>query len=231
MALVDDLKSEVGQIFRSMWDTQKVQLIPEPEALRLDNHSKEFDSATVLYADLDGSTSMVDSMSWSVAAEIYKAYLRCAAKIINAEGGTITAYDGDRIMAIFLGGKKNTSAVRAARKIHYAVTNIINPGYATVYTNTPYTVKHVIGIDNSELRAARIGVRGYNDLVWVGRAANHAAKLTSVPGFPVWITNEVYCSMADEVKFGGNPAVNRWTSRSWTAMNRTIYGTAATWSI
>ena len=172
MALVDDLKSEVGQIFRSMWDTQKGQLIPEPEALRLDNHSKEFDSATVLYADLDGSTSMVDSMSWSVAAEIYKAYLRCAAKIINAEGGTITAYDGDRIMAIFLGGKKNTCAVRAARKIHYAVTNIINPGYATVYTNTPYTVKHVIGIDISELRAARIGVRGYNDLVWVGRAAN-----------------------------------------------------------
>lgn len=72
MALVDDLKSEVGQIFRSIWDTQKGQLIPEPEALRLDNHSKEFDSATVLYADLDGSTSMVDSMSWSVAAEIYK---------------------------------------------------------------------------------------------------------------------------------------------------------------
>lgn len=62
-------------------------------------------------------------------------------------------------MAIFLGGKKNTSRSARCSKIHYAVTNIINPGYATVYTNAPYTVKHVIGIDNSELRAARIGVR------------------------------------------------------------------------
>jgi class 3 adenylate cyclase len=50
------------------------------------------------------------------AAEIYKTFLHCAAKIIRSEDGVITAYDGDRIMAVFIGNAKNTSAVRAALK-------------------------------------------------------------------------------------------------------------------
>ncbi len=37
---------------------------------------------------------------------LYKAYLHCAAKIISNEGGEITAYDGDRIMAYSLMGPK-----------------------------------------------------------------------------------------------------------------------------
>jgi len=39
----------------------------------------------------------------------------------------------------------------------------------------------VVGIDTSALFVARIGVRNDNDLVWVGRAANYAAKLTEIP--------------------------------------------------
>jgi class 3 adenylate cyclase len=133
------------------------------------------------YADLDGSTSLVDSCTWQFSAEVYKAYLRCAARIISNEGGAITAYDGDRLMAIFLGQTKNTQAVRAAMKIAYAVEQIINPALKAQYTNTNYTVAHSIGIDVSPIHAASIGVRGDNDLVWIGRAANHAAKLA--PGY------------------------------------------------
>ena len=55
---------------------------------------------TVLYADLDDSTKLVDTMSPEFAAEVYKSYLVCAARIIRDQGGVITAYDGDRIMAV-----------------------------------------------------------------------------------------------------------------------------------
>lgn len=44
------------------------------------------------------------------AAEIYKSYLHCASKIIRCENGVITAFDGDRVMGIFIGDLKNTSA-------------------------------------------------------------------------------------------------------------------------
>src|SRR5260370_31674604 len=123
------------------------------------------------------STDLVDGHEPHFAAEIYKAYLRCAARIIKHEQGTITAYDGDRVMAVFLGNSKNTSAVRSAQMINYTIQAIINPSLKKQYPNTTYQLKYVIGVDTSELFVARIGVRNDNDLVWVGRAANYAVKL------------------------------------------------------
>ena len=79
-------------------------------------------------------------------------------------------------------------------------------------------MKHKIGIDTSQLRAARIGVRGDNDIVWIGRAANHAAKLTTIPVNPsIWITKAVYNAIAPEVKFLNG--INMWEKRAWTQMD------------
>lgn len=220
MGLKDDLTSEVKKIFVQKWDVQMTAGIPNPEDLRLDNHAKDLEQATVLYADLDGSTNMVDTYLWSFSAEVYKSYLRCAARIISSEDGTVTAYDGDRVMAIFVGELKNTRAVRAAMKIHHAVKNIVNPELRAVYASKEFEVKHVIGIDTTQLRAARIGVRGYNDLVWIGRGANYAAKLTSLSEKPLWITKAVYDSMADAVKIHDKTNVNMWEKRLWTPMNK-----------
>ena len=44
---------------------------------------KALQVATVLYADPDGSTDMVDKYPWWFSAQVYKAYLRCAGKIIQ----------------------------------------------------------------------------------------------------------------------------------------------------
>jgi class 3 adenylate cyclase len=162
-----ELKTTVTDIFQKQWRETEGQVIPDPGDLGLGNVARSFDGATVLYADLAGSTSLVDNHHWQFSAEIYKAYLRCAAKIIKGEGGVITAYDGDRVMAIFLGDDKNTRAVRAAMKIAYAVKKVINPALKAQYPDANYLVDHSIGIDTSPIHAASIGVRGDNDLVWV----------------------------------------------------------------
>lgn len=219
MALKDDLTAEVREIFTSRWEEQKTNGIPDPENLRLGNHAKDLQSATVLYADLNGSTTMVDTRIWYFSAEVYKTYLRCAARIIRSEDGEVTAYDGDRVMAIFSGEMKNTRAVRAAMKIHHAVKTIINPELKAFYASSDFVVQHVVGVDTSQLRAARIGVRGYNDLVWIGRAANYAAKLTTLSEKPLWITKDVYDVMADDVKIHDQTKVNMWTMHQWTPMN------------
>ncbi|WP_246777033.1 hypothetical protein [Microvirga sp. VF16] len=49
---------------------------------------------------MSGSTSFVHDDTWTLSAEIYKTYLYCAARIVRAEGGAITSYDGDRIMGV-----------------------------------------------------------------------------------------------------------------------------------
>ncbi|HJW28719.1 MAG TPA: adenylate/guanylate cyclase domain-containing protein, partial [Saprospiraceae bacterium] len=201
MTLTDDLKSEVKAIFKDSWEVTPGRVVPSPSSIGLGNKAIEFDFATILYADLDGSTAMVDGKSWQFSSEIYKTYLHCAAKIIKDQDGVITAYDGDRIMAVFLGDRKNSRAALSALKINGAVKNIINPAIKSQYPESTFMVRHVIGIDTSKVRVARTGVRGDNDLVWVGRAANYAAKLTALPSdYPVWITADVYNALASDVK-------------------------------
>jgi class 3 adenylate cyclase len=218
MGLKTDLEAEVKATFATLWQEQSTTSVPAAEDLRLNaNHAKDLETATVLYADLDGSTNMVDSYDWRFSAEVYKTYLRCAGQVIRSEAGTITAYDGDRIMAVYTGESKNTSAVRSALKINWAVQKIIRPALKAQYPNLEFVVNHVVGVDTSQLRAARIGVRGDNDVVWIGRAANHAAKLTNLPGKPLWISKAVFDKMNDQVKVANGQQM--WEKRLWTSMN------------
>lgn len=231
MSLGEDFAKEVRKIFREAWTTRKGRKVPEPEDLGLGNDAVELEG-TVLYADLDDSTNLVDSYEPEFAAEIYKAYLSCAAKVIRSEGGVITSYDGDRIMAVYIGDSKNTSAARSALKINYAVNNIINPILKECYPNTNYRVKQVVGIDTSDLFVARTGIRKSNDLVWVGRAANYAAKLCSLsPNYPSGLTASVYNNMHESVKYS-NDGRSMWEVFTWNDMNRmTIYRSTWWWEI
>lgn len=234
MGLKSDLDKEVRRIFRESWNTRKSDKIPSPENLALEkNEAVEFERATVLYADLASSTALVDGYKWWFAAEIYRTYLKCAAEVIRSEGGTITAYDGDRVMGIFLGGSQTTSAARCGLKINFAVEHIVNPALKDRYPSEKYVVKQVVGIDTTELRTTRTGVRGDNDLVWIGKAANYAAKLTE-PNMSekTFVTDRAYSQMHDDVKLGGNPRRNMWTPYKWTAKNdMQIYGSTWWWSI
>src|SRR6266581_6606215 len=123
MTLKADLENEVRKIFTSSWKERNGRVVPGPKDLSLGNDAVKL-HATVLYADMADSTDLVDHHRRPFAAEVYKTYLRCAARIIKNEQGSITAYDGDRVMAVFLGDSKNTSAVHSAIKINYAVQNI-----------------------------------------------------------------------------------------------------------
>ncbi|WP_222413968.1 hypothetical protein [Rhizobium leguminosarum] len=90
MSLLDDLKDQAATTFRSRWEKRDGRVVPAPADLKLSNDAVEFERATVLYADLTASTSMVDTLGWQKAAEIYKTFLFCAGKIIRDKGGTIT---------------------------------------------------------------------------------------------------------------------------------------------
>ena len=230
MSSVNGLVKKVEEIFKQKWDTQQGGKVPKPGDLRLSNGARQL-NGTVLYADLDASTNLVDSHAPGFAAKIYKAYLSCAAEVIRSEGGEITAYDGDRIMAVYIGDEKDVSAARSALKINYAVTKIINPVLKKHYPDENYSVKQVVGIDTSELFVASIGIRGSNDLVWVGRAANYAAKLCSLsPDYPSGLTASVYDNMNDSVKYSDGKSM--WEPFTWNAMNGIkIYRSTWWWKI
>lgn len=233
MPLLDDMKAAVQAIAQGAWSTRQGQVVPDPENIRLGNDAVEFDRSTVLYADLQASTIMVNSESWQLSAEVYKAFLHCAATIIRAEGGKITSYDGDRVMGIWCGSRQTTPAAIAGLKINYAIQEIVNPALKQQYPRWAGEVKQVVGIDTSPIRAARTGVRGGNDIVWVGRAANYAAKLTDLNlAERTWITDEAFARLHDEAKFGGDPRRLMWQRYRWTKQgDRIIHGSTWRWAI
>jgi class 3 adenylate cyclase len=232
MAVKEELQGAVAKILRERWTVRDGRVVPVPGDLGLGNDAVKLE-ATVLYADMADSTKLVDSETPQFAAEIYRCYLTCAARIVKANDGSITAYDGDRIMAVFIGDTKNTNAAKTALQINAAVIDIINPAISNQYPHNAYRLTHVIGIDSSPLFVARIGVRNDNDLVWVGRAANYAAKLSSInEGNTVFITNEVFSRLRKDAKYGGTNEVLMWKPRLWSQMNNmNIHSSAWKWAV
>jgi class 3 adenylate cyclase len=136
-------------------------------------------------------------------------------------------------MGIFIGDQKNSTAARTALEINWARFYVINPAIRRRYGPGAYQLNHVVGIDSSNLFACRIGVRNDNDLVWVGRAANYAAKLSAISeDNTTFITAEVFDRMLDTSKYGGDPYRLMWKQRQWTQMaHQRIYSSTWTWSL
>jgi class 3 adenylate cyclase len=224
MTTLAEIRQEVEEVFGTKWSRREGEDVPEAEDVKLGNDAVTL-KGTVLYADLTDSTGLVKGYKDWFAAEVYKAYLVASCRLVRNNDGVITAFDGDRVMAVFHGNSKNTSATRCALQINYVVKNVVNPAIKERYPNTGYQVRQAVGIDTSDLFIARTGIRGSNDLVWVGRAANYAAKLCSLRDgdHSSYITEDVFNLLAEEVKYGGEPRQLMWDKIMWNDQGIAVY--------
>ena len=227
----EDIESEVNVIFKSAWTIEETTKIPDPEDLKLGNHGKLIDGV-LLYADLEDSTRLVSNYSREFSAEVFKAFLLSACRLIKLHGGSITSFDGDRVMAIFASGDKNSAAAKVGLQINHAIMNVVNPAMRAFYSSTDYKIKHVVGIDSGKILAARTGVRNDSDIVWVCPGANYAAKMCSIRGtsYRTFLSEDVYNHLLDPSKFGGTVRSNMWERYYWSDEARYIYGSNWSWS-
>jgi class 3 adenylate cyclase len=230
----DQLETQVDKIVRDKWSIVDGRVVPESEGLTLGNDGVRL-KATMLYADLADSTEMAMA-NRNVTAEVYKAFLLCCSRIIRLREGEIRSFDGDRVMGVFLGDHKNTDAAKTALHIKWAFTKIIVPKFShyNVFQSGTVKLKHSVGIDTSEVLVARAGIRDNNDLVWVGRAPNIAAKLSAIRevGYDSYMTKAVFDAMRDEAKFSDGRSM--WEKCTWTAGPaecKEIYRSSWTWSL
>ena len=230
MALIDILTSEVDSILDIDWDERSGNIVPDTNDVTLKNGAVKVE-ATFLYADLAGSSILAKKCPWKTTAKIIRAYLDVSVRLIRAYNGEVRSFDGDRVMGIFKGDTPNTSAANCAREIDWMVEKVINPKvearFKSIKDNN-IKIKHCVGIDTSESRAVRSGIRNNNDLIWIGKAPSFAAKLSDIREYPysVYISNECYNKLADTAKKDG-AVENIWEKRSYTLSDETytIYRT------
>jgi class 3 adenylate cyclase len=168
-----------------------------------------------------------------------KCFLACCARIIKAHGGDIRSFDGDRVMGIYIGDSKASNAAKTALKIKWAFNNILKPKLLAQYEsvrNGSYQLNYATGVDAGKVLAVRAGVRGSNDLIWVGRAPNCAAKLSNIreSAYQSYITKDVYSRLDQESKFATKDGqkVDMWEARSHSGFpGMTIYRSLYQWAL
>lgn len=215
MAVYEDIASEVDEILSQPWDVRDGTVVPTTENIALAGGAVKLE-ATMAYADLVDSTSIAIH-DRRIAARVFKSFLAASARIVRERGGEVRSFDGDRIMAVFVGASRNTSAAKAALNINYVFLHVIKPKLEAkydIFKNKAFKLGHCVGIDTSDVLVVRSGIRNNNDLVWVGRAPNVAAKLSSVRNDPYnsWMTADVYNSLHESAKTSTDGR-SMWESR------------------
>jgi len=233
MTLSDDLSKEVSNILSQSWDMREGQIVPLTEDVALKGGAVKLD-ATVLYADLVQSSKLATEFQQRTAAKVIRSFLYCMCKLIAAHDGTITSFDGDRVMGIFIGGSKNTNSAKCALKMNYVTKKIIKPkveNYFTSLRKEGFNISHCVGIDTSSVLAVRAGQRGSNDLVWVGRAPNLAAKLSDIreSDYHSYITEDVFSMLHKSAKYGGKEEKLMWEKRSLQYIGESITVYRSSW--
>src|ERR1051325_2168679 len=229
----EDIEDDVDSILSQTWDIRDGEVVPETSDVALAGGGVKL-TATMLYSDLADSTELAMNFDKRTAARVFKCFMTATSRIVRAQGGEIRSFDGDRVMAVFIGDSKNTSAAKAALKINHAVLKIIKPKLEAKYTSLSdggWTIKHCTGIDTGEMLIVRGGIRNNNDLIWVGRAPNVAAKLSGVRAAPYYsyITPQVYNKLSDEAK--KTDGKDMWQKTTWNEVAGidTVYRSSWTW--
>ncbi|EMS81744.1 adenylate/guanylate cyclase domain-containing protein [Desulfotignum phosphitoxidans] len=233
MPLINDLKNDVQAIINKTWNKRTGQVVPASNDVALAGGAVELE-ATMLYADLANSSKMAKELDRRVAAKILKTFLATTSRLVRAHNGTIVSFDGDRVLGVFVGNSKNTSAAKCALNIKYVVKEIIRPKFEAKYEtvkNASFSIEHGCGVDTGTVLTVRAGARGDNDLIWIGRAPNLAAKLSDLRESPYhsFITASVYNNMHDSSKYGGANNENMWQSRSWNFLGDQISVYRSSW--
>lgn len=236
MALKEDVIASVDAIIAQRFDSRDGQVVPETDAVKLAGGAVRLDAA-ILYADLADSTELVMKYDPGFAAKVMKAFLAASSRIIREYKGEIRSFDGDRVMAIFVGDRKETRAATTALKINWAVLNVLRPRLRPVKTllsaGGDYVLQHSVGVDTGPVVAVLGGMRAHNDLVWIGRAPNVAAKLSTVRESPYhsFVTPDVYKNLAPELKATNQQPM--WEARLWATVPAIggVYRSSWTWTL
>jgi len=209
------LKGRVDTLFGTNFEQRDGRVVPTTADVALKDGAVLIEAA-FLYADLAGSAKLSKTCPWTTTAKIIRAFLDCTTRLIIKHGGQVRSFDGDRVMGVFMGDSKNSSASICGREIHWAVRKVIQPAAFKQFKSigdNGIEIRNCSGIDVGEVRAVRSGIRDNNDLIWIGKAASFSAKLSDVrnEGYSTYISSRVYNKLSDAAKYDGE-GKSMWSS-------------------
>ncbi|MBM1818047.1 adenylate/guanylate cyclase domain-containing protein [Pseudosulfitobacter pseudonitzschiae] len=226
MGINEDIESDVNTIKDATMNVRKGQDFPSTDNVALYNGTVELKTA-YLYADLANSSRMARYFDRRITAKVLKSFLATATRLIRHHEGTVVSFDGDRVMASFVGGSKCTNATKCAFAITWAVKQLIRPRFEAKYDsvkNAGFSIAHATGVDVGTAYIVRAGARGSNDLISIGRAPNLAAKFSDIRSgsYSTFVSSSVYNQMNESCKKRLNGKQDIWDYATWDFVGESI---------
>ena len=186
--ILDTLDDEVSIIHHSDFDIEitNTNFVPldSDSSLTFENFDEKYKKVKtietcVLYVDIRKSTTLNLQHYPQTMAKLYSSFIRSMIKAAENYNGKIRNIVGDRVMVVFDSLNCFSEAINTAILMNTISQKIINKRFK----NNAFTCG--IGIDFGEMMVAKCGTIKYGDenssyksLVWLGRPANIASKLT-----------------------------------------------------
>lgn len=188
--LRDELSDEVGTILAQDFTVTAVttKVVPHSSdgAITFPNldaktQACKLINTCVLYIDIRRSTVLSIQHKPQTVAKLYSAFVRAMTKCARHYGGHVRGIIGDRVMVLFDCDDCFRKAVDCAIMMNATAHHVINKHF------TRNDVQCGIGIDTGRMLVTKTGFRrrgyeqhNYKNLVWLGRPANVASKLTDL---------------------------------------------------
>ena len=171
-----DKEEQIRKIFAQYVHPSVVKhLMENPMALNLGGETREI---SVVFADIRGYTRLSESIAPEQVMNLLNTYLEIMVKEVWDEEGTITAFMGDAIMAIFNAPLSQNDhamrAIRAAWKMRMAVLN-----YQRNHSQG-LPISFGFGVNTDSATIGNIGSQGrMQNYTAIGDAVNVASRLQS----------------------------------------------------
>lgn len=150
------------------------QLVRHPERMRLGGERRVL---TIFFSDLQGFTSLSETLSPEELTRLLNAYLTAMTDIIMDEGGTVDKYEGDAIIAFWNAPLDQpdhaTRAVRAALRCQARLAEL----RPVVQEQTGFALYMRIGLNTGAAVVGNMGSQSRFDYTMLGDAVNLAARL------------------------------------------------------
>lgn len=139
----------------------------------------------VLYVDMRRSTELSLKHRPKTVAKLYSSFIRAMTRCASQYDGEVRGIIGDRVMMVFAAKDCFSNAVHTAFLINSVCKYILNKHFKH------NDLSFGIGIDFGRMLVTKTGIRrngsalgSYRSLVWLGRPANIASKLTDQANKP-----------------------------------------------
>lgn len=224
--LRDELNDEVATIMSTSFsvDVTATNYVPHSDdaAITFPNldakkQACKLIDTCILYIDIRRSTELNLSHQPATVAKLYSSFVRAMTKAARHFDGHVRGIIGDRVMVLFDTEDAFKNALNCAFLMNSVSKYVINKHFKA------NEVTCGIGIDSGKMLVTKTGIRkngqqrhSYKNLVWLGRPANVASKLTDLAnkkgeGVTIDTVHAGY-----QTSFGGDDFKWRWESvKAW----------------